>query len=119
MAIFASCHSVSNHVMCTQGLFLCQSFFFSTIGLVVGRNRCQLPLRCRAWALTQDFAITWLAHPSHPTESSLRFGFIVEPFHYGLAVRFQLLSTVGFAAAVSFYYRTVDSDLTRTFTSLR
>ena len=57
-------------------------------------HRCRRSPRRGAWVPAQGFAFLSQAHPCHPTESSSRSG-SSEPACYGLAVRFQLLSTVG------------------------
>ncbi len=68
---------------------------FSTTWLVFSLNCLQLPL---LQSLGLDSGLRSYLACSSVTPHRIEFTFwlIFEPFHYGLAVRFQLLSTVGF-----------------------
>jgi hypothetical protein len=86
-------HSVSNHVMRARGLSLFVLLFLSPVRwLLASAFRLPPP---GAWALAQGFAFIQHARPSHPTESSSLSG-PHGPCRYGLAFRFQLLSTDSF-----------------------
>jgi hypothetical protein len=90
-----SCHSVSNHVMHTSGIFCCQQLPSSLdagldLGLFFSDRLCS-----RAWIFCSRLRASTARSPDvHPTESSSLWG-PHGPLHYGLAFRFQLLSTVG------------------------
>lgn len=115
----ASCHSVSNHVMCAFGIFF-RHHFFSSLSAGFGLGLLLRPSLFRAWALRLKASrLPWHARPSHPTESSsLRGPHGTPALRTGISFPVALHGRA-FPAAVSFHYRLVDFSLTGTCTPLR
>src|SRR5215204_1170095 len=112
-----SCHSASKHAMCVSRLFVRLFRLFSPRCLA--STPASLPSPFRAWVSAQGFAITEFARPSHHTESSSRIG-SQSLVLCGLALCFQLLSTVGLRRRSFFPLQNPSTwVLTGTFTPLR
>lgn len=90
----ASCHSVSNHVMCAAGIFS-RLGFFSSLSAGFGLGLSHRPSLCRAWALGLKASRIPGTLARHTPPNRVHFGVLTEPPYYGLAFHFQLLSTVG------------------------
>ena len=114
----ASCHSVSNHVMHTTGLFCRHLFLLQLRFIGCRRSRFQLPLlrelglelrvshySCTLTRCTPPNRVHFQA-PSSPFVTDWQFASSCSP-------------RTDFAAAVTFSYRPVDLDLTGTLTPLR
>ena len=116
--VVASCHSVSNHVMHTTGLFCRHLSFFSSGSLAVAAVVFQRPLlgelglelrvshySCTLTRCTPPNRVHFQA-PSRLFITDWQFASSCSP-------------RTDFAAAVTFSYRSVDLDLTGTLTPLR
>ena len=93
--VVASCHSVSNHVMHTTGLFCRHLSFLQRRFIGCRRSRFRLPLlRELGLELRVSRYSCTLTRCTPPNR--VHFQAPQEPLYYGLAVRFQLLPTDGF-----------------------
>jgi hypothetical protein len=89
----ASGHSVSNHVMLASGIFCCHRFLSSRdAGFGLGRLTTASFQSLGRWLRASRLPGT-LARRTPPNR--VHYGVLAEPPRYGLAFRFQLLSTVG------------------------
>jgi hypothetical protein len=116
--VVASCHSVSNHVMHTTGLFCRHLSFLQRRFIGCRRSRFRLPLlRELGLELRVSRYSCTLTRCTPPNRVHFQA-------HRGLFITdWQFASSCfprsDFAAAVTFSYRSVDVDLTGTFAPLR
>ena len=116
--VVASCHSVSNHVMHTSGLFFRHFYFFSSGSLAVAAvvSNC---LSFESLGLSSGFRIIVAHSPVAPHRIEFTFRLILSLFVTDWQFASSCFPRTNFAAAVTFSYRSVDLDLMRTFTPLR
>jgi len=116
--VVASCHSVSNHVMHTTGLFCRHLFFFRQLRFVgCRRSRFQLPLlRELGLELRVSHYSCTLTRCTPPNR--VHFQAHLSLFITDWQFASSCFPRTDFAAAVTFSYRSVDLDLTGTFTPL-
>jgi hypothetical protein len=116
--VIASCHSVSNHVMCLSGFsgVIC---FFQPESLALSLNPF---LRVVPWS-GQGLLLKVSRLHSTLTVTSHRIEFMLWLITSLVITDWQFVSScsprTGYTAAVSFHYRPVDSGLARIFTSPR
>ena len=103
---------------CLQAFLLLTSRFASALPVGHQPRSCDRRLS-GAWVLAQDFAFTWHARPSYPTESSSHLSSAGSPFITDRRFAFSCSPRSGYAAAVTFRYRPAVSGLTGTSTPLR
>ena len=117
--VVAFCHSVSNHVVHTSGLFCRHLPFFSSGSLAVAAvvSNC---LSFESLGLSSGFRVIMVAHsPVAPHRIKFTFKLICSLFITDWQSASSCFPRTGPAAAVTFSYRSVDLDLTGTFTPLR
>jgi hypothetical protein len=115
--VVASCHSVSNHVMHTPGLF-CRHLSFlqlRTLAVAAAVSGC---LSCESLGLSSGFRVIVAHSPVAPHRIEFTFRLIWSLFITDWQFASSCFPRTDFAAAVTFSYRSVDLDLTGTFTPL-
>ena len=117
--VVASCHSVSNHVMHTTGLFCRHCPFFFSSGSLAVAAAVSSDLSWESLGLSSGLRVFVARSPVAPN----RIEFIFRPMRASLLRTGSSLPVALHGrlspAAVTFRYRSVDPDLTGTFTPLR
>ncbi len=116
--VVASCHSVSNHVMHTTGLFCRHVPFFSSGSLAVAAAVSDC-LSFESLGLSSGFRVIVAHSPVAPHRIEFTFRLIWSLFITDWQFASSCFPRSDFAAAVTFSYRSVDLDLTGTFAPLR